>query len=135
MVYWFSMRNIQEVFERIQENKKQQRDIRALYKETLAALPEYRDTIEKLDALKAQKRQIEFRVQEELASYFQKLDLLKVNLTGDNAMLSDIAVSQFMKGEAIKLTDSYNNTYEPVFTVKFKKTDSKGFEELPKKQT
>jgi hypothetical protein len=119
------MRNIQEVFERIQENKKQQRDIKAMYRENLDMLPEYREVAEKLEELKNKKRQIEYRVQEELAGYFEKHDLLKVNIAGDTTMLNDIAVTQFMKGERITLTDSYQNIYEPILSVKFKKTDAK----------
>ncbi len=118
------MRNIQEIFERIQDNKKQQRDIKSMYRESLAALPEYRDVTEKIEDLKNKKRQIEFRVQEELAGYFEKLDLLKVNMNGDNAMLNDIAVTQFMQGERITLVDSYKNTYEPIISIKFKKSDT-----------
>ena len=49
------------------------------------------------------------------------LDDFKIDLESDATMLSDIALSKFIKGETVKVVDEYNNTYQPIFTVKFKK--------------
>jgi hypothetical protein len=46
-----------------------------------------------------------------------------LNIAGDNQLLSDLALNQLAKGEAIKIVDENKVEYEPVFTVRFKKTN------------
>ena len=36
-------------------------------------------------------------------------------------MMSDIALNKIMKGETVEITDQYDNKYEPLFSVKFRK--------------
>jgi len=36
-------------------------------------------------------------------------------------MINDIAMTMVMKGETVSVNDKYENEYEPLFTVKFKK--------------
>ena len=115
------MIDIQEIFNRIQETKKKQKDIRSAYKEALAASEEYKEIKEKIDTLRARKKQIEASVKENFAGELTKLDDLKIDLESDAVMLSDMALSKLMKGETVQVTDQYNNNYEPLFTVRFKK--------------
>ncbi len=116
------MQNLQEVFLRIQQTKKKQKDIRSAYKDALLNSAEYQDIAEKLKVLRDRKKQIEGTVKSEFSSEFTKLDDLKVDLESDNVLLSDIAMSQLMKGETVEAEDEFQNKYEPLFTVKFKKT-------------
>ena len=116
------MQNLQEVFVRIRETKKKQKDIRSSYKEALAASQEYKEIKEKMDTLRARKKQLETTIKSDFSGEFTKLDDMKVDLESDNALLSDIAMSKLMKGETVEVEDEYNNKYEPLFSVKFKKT-------------
>ncbi len=115
------MIDIQEIFNRIQETKKKQKDIRSAYKEALAASEEYKEIKDKVETLKARKKQIETSIKENFSSELTKLDDLKIDLESDAVMLSDMALSKLMKGETVQVTDQYNNNYEPLFTVRFKK--------------
>ncbi len=115
------MIDIQEIFNRIQETKKKQKDIRSAYKEALASSEEYKEIKEKIDTLRARKKQIEASIKENFAGELTKLDDLKIDLESDAVMLSDMALSKLMKGETVQVTDQYNNNYEPLFTVRFKK--------------
>ncbi len=115
------MIDIQEIFNRIQETKKKQKDIRSSYKEALSASEEYKEIKDKLETLKARKKQIETAIKENFSSELTKLDDLKIDLESDAVMLSDMALSKLMKGETVQVTDQYNNNYEPLFTVRFKK--------------
>ena len=36
-------------------------------------------------------------------------------------MMTDLAMSMMMKGETVAVKDQYDNAYEPVFKVSFKK--------------
>ncbi len=115
------MNELTTVFARIKETKAKQREIRAQYKDLLAQDNEYQALLEKLDALKARKKEIETVVKAELQSEFQKLDAYKMHIQNDNELMSDLAINQLMSGETVELVDENDQKYEPIFTVRFKK--------------
>jgi len=116
------MQNLQEVFTRIQQTRKKQKDIRSSYKEALMNSAEYQEILEKMKTMRERKKQIEGTIRGEFSSEFTKLDDMKVDLESDNVLMSDIAMSKLMKGETVEVEDEYQNKYEPIFLVKFKKT-------------
>jgi predicted nuclease with TOPRIM domain len=116
------MQDIQEIFNRIQQAKKKQKDIMAAFKDALASSTEYQDTNENLKNLRTKKKQVEITIREQFSSEFTKLDDLKIDIESDTELLSDIALTKVMKGEGVEITDEYGNKFEPVFRVKFKKT-------------
>lgn len=116
------MQDIQELFNRIQTTKKQAKDIRAAYKDALAASGEYVEINEKIKTLRERKKQIETSVKSDFSGEFTKLEDFKVDLESDNTMLADAALTKMMKGETVQVVDEYNNTYAPEFSVKFKKS-------------
>lgn len=115
------MADIQEIFNRIAETKKKQKDIRSAYKDALVTSLEYQEISEKLKTLREKKKQIETATKQQFASEFTKLDDYAIDLASDQELLTDAAVTKLMKGETVEVTDEYNNTYQPVFSVKFKK--------------
>ena len=115
------MQDIQEIFNHIQEVKKTAKDIRGAYKDALATSQDYVDICEKIKTLRERKKQIEASTKQDFTGEFTKLDDYKIDLESDFTMLSDAAMSKLMKGETVEVKDEYDNTYEPVFTVKFKK--------------
>lgn len=115
------MNDLQDVFNRIRETRVKAKEIRGMYKDSLTAHPEYAQIVEKIDALKLQKKQIETQVKEDQLADFQKLDAYKMHVKNDLEMLSDLALNQLVSGETVEVVDEANNKYEPLFTVKFKK--------------
>ncbi len=115
------MQNIQEVFDRIKQAKKEMREIKKSYKEALAVSGEYGRTGEELKMLKEKKKRLEAEVQKEMQKEFDKLDELKAAIEDDQTLMSDLALQHLVKGEKVGVTDEYQNQYEPVFQVKFKK--------------
>ncbi|MBP6859593.1 MAG: hypothetical protein KBC69_03175 [Candidatus Magasanikbacteria bacterium] len=116
------MQDIQEIFNRMQAIRKQQKDIRSAYKEALDGSEEYKEINDKIKTLRERKKQIENTTKESYAGELTKLDDLKIDLESDSVMLSDLALNKLVKGETVQVVDEYNNNYEPLFTVKFKKT-------------
>jgi predicted nuclease with TOPRIM domain len=116
------MQSIQEIFNRIQETKKKQKDIKTTYKDALAGVAEYQEITDKLKQLREKKKQIEAQVQQDFSSEFTKLDDYKIDIESDMTLLSDAVLTKVMKGETIEIEDEYNNKYEPIFKVNFKKT-------------
>lgn len=115
------MQNIQEIFVRIQENKKKLKDLKSMYKDALAGAQEYQEILDKMKTLRERKKQIENTIKQDFASELTKMDDLKIDLLSDQEMISDAAITQMMKGETVAVTDEYQNEYEPSFSVKFKK--------------
>lgn len=51
------------------------------------------------------------------------MDELKQNIADEEMMLSDLAFNSVIKGERLELYDENEAQYEPLVTVKFKKTN------------
>jgi len=115
------MPQLQDVFSRIQKSRKDGREIRAAYREALSNSQVYQETVEKLEALKMKKKQLEQGIKDEFRNELTKLDLLKLDIKTDMEVLSDLAFNQLLKGERLEVTDEYENKYEPIFSVRFKK--------------
>ncbi len=117
------MQNIQEVFLRIQENKKKLKDLKSSYKEALESAVGYKDVVDQLKTLREKKKQIETMVKQDFSNEFTQMEDLQIDIQSDQEVLSDIALSQVMQGQTVSVKDEYENDYEPIFAVKFKKTN------------
>lgn len=115
------MTDLQTVFARIKETKRKQRELKASYKDALSQSREYQELLEKLDALKIRKKQIETELKKEMESDFQKIDAYRLHIQNDNELMSDLALNQLVSGETVEIVDENEQKYEPVFTVRFKK--------------
>ncbi len=115
------MADIQKVFNRIQESKNESKKIKAMYRDALSTSKEYQDVVEELKELKEKKKVIEEGIKLDFKSEFSRLDQIKTDLESDNLLLSDIAINHIMEGKMIEIMDQYQNKYEPLFSVRFKK--------------
>lgn len=115
------MSKLHEVFHRLQEQKKSQRELKKIYREALVTNSQYQEVLQELDVLKIKKKQIEAGVKADFKEEFDKLEGLKLNIAGDKQMLSDIALAQFSSGEDLKIVDENKVEYEPIFNVRFQK--------------
>ena len=117
------MQNIQEVFNHIREMKKEQKDLRDMYKDALVQADEYEEIVEKIATLREKKKEIELRIQSQLGRAYEKLEDLKREVEMEKEMMNDIALSTLMKGETVLVKDEYDNEYEPNWKVGFKKAN------------
>ncbi len=115
------MANIQEIFDRMQATKKEQRELKKVYRDSLANSASYQRVVEDLKALKEKKKDLEQAIKDDMRSEFDKLERLKVDLESDKELINDLALNQMLKGQAIDIKDQHENQYEPIFSVKFKK--------------
>ena len=118
------MPQLQDIFNRIKETKKKQKTIRDAYRDELDGNSEHQELKEKIERLKDRKKEIEVNIQRNMQSSFQKIDKYKADIKMDTEMLADISISQFINGQKVEVTDEYDNTYEPLFSVKFQKTNN-----------
>jgi predicted nuclease with TOPRIM domain len=115
------MTNIQEVFDRIQKTKKEQKELKTMYRDALNNSGAYQRSLEELKKLKEEKRKYEEGIKKEYSSEFDKLEILKNELMNDSQLLSDMVMTQVAKGQKVEIKDEYETQYEPIFSVRFKK--------------
>ncbi len=115
------MQDLQSIFHRVQENKKKLKDLRDSYKEALKGDQSYVEAEEALKTAREKKKTIELAIKQMFASEFVKMDDIKIDIASDQEMINDISMTMIMKGETVSVNDKYDNEYEPLFTVKFKK--------------
>lgn len=119
---YFFMPNIQEIFNNIQKAKKEQKEIKNMYRDALANSSGYQSTLEELKALREKKKKIEEGLRDDFRAEFDKLEVLKADIDNDTMLLSDAALSEYVKGRPVEIVDEYENKYEPIFKVQFKKS-------------
>lgn len=117
------MQNIQDVFNHIREMKKEQKDLRDMYKDALVQADNYEEIVEQIATLREKKKEIEMRIQSQLGRAYEKLEDLKREVETEKEMMNDIALSTLMKGETVIVKDEYDNEYEPNWKVGFKKAN------------
>lgn len=112
---------MQEIFNRIQETKKQQKQIKSMYRDALVNSAQYKEAESKYKALRIEKKKIEEAIKSDFRGELEKLDAMKTDLESDKILLSDLALNELAKGKMIEIVDESANKYEPVFSVKFRK--------------
>ena len=115
------MAKLQEVFDRIKETEKKQRELNSTFRDALASSHSYKEAVEKLKIAREKKKSIEEEVRSEFSSEFSRLEGLKLDMKTDKELLSDIALTSLMKGQTVEVHDEHDNEYEPIFSVKFNK--------------
>lgn len=117
------MHTLQDVFVSIQDAKKKQRELRAMYREAQTQSPEYQDIVAEIKTLQEKKKKIEQTLKNQFSSELEQIDRIKGELKEEQEKLIALAISHLAKGEVMRVIDSYNNVYDPVIKVSFKKSD------------
>ncbi len=117
------MKDVQEVFNELQIAKKEMREIRKEYKDILAQDADYQKLLEKLNTMRETKKQHELSAQRDMGMRWEKLEELKSEVKSLQEMISDISLSTLMDGETVEVRDEYDNLYEPMYNVSFKKVN------------
>ncbi len=115
------MRDIQDVFNELEAIKQEQKSIRKDYRDMLANDGEYQALKDAYDTARIAKKEAELAIQASMGGAYERLEELTKERAALEEMLSDIAMTQLIKGESIELSDAHHNTYEPTYKVTFKK--------------
>ncbi len=115
------MKDIQEIFNELQELRQENKEIRKDYRNLLLQNPEYEAITEKLDALRAEKKEIELSAQGELGATWDKLEDNKIKIKDLEQILTDVAMTNLMDGKTVEVRDQWDTLYEPVYKINFKK--------------
>ena len=93
------MVDVQEVYNRIQETKKKQKDIREALRDAMSTSAEYQEILEKIKALRVKKQQTEAAIRADFSGEMEKMEEYALDLKSDSMLLSDAAMTKLMKGE------------------------------------
>jgi len=115
------MAEVQDIFNRIREKQNEQKTLKDIHRSVLANSQEYQLVLDELKELKDKKKQIQSVLESDLKEEFDKIDEIKSYIASDREMLSNMALSQIIKGEKVEIVDEKNNKYTPVLSVKFEK--------------
>lgn len=119
---YFPMPDLKDVLQRIRLTKQEKRKIASVFRDVLAQSKPYQELLDEMKELKVKKVRLETALREDLVKEMEKAEKLSQDLKTDTQLLSDMALTKFMKGESIEITDENDTKYEPVFKVTFKKT-------------
>ncbi|MDP2631269.1 MAG: hypothetical protein Q8P30_00695 [Candidatus Uhrbacteria bacterium] len=114
------MSQLEEVYTRLDENKKKRRDINKMYKDELSHSVRHKDLLEEIKVLRDEKKSIENEIKEG-SPEFRELEDIKIDIQTDQELLSDIALNMYTNKEIVEIIDEYDNKWYPVFKVAFKK--------------
>lgn len=115
------MSKVQDIFNRIQETKKELREIKTMYRDAMTNSKELQRITDEIKITREQKKKIEEKIKDDFKNELNKMEELRTDIENDSMLLSDAALTQLMKGEMVEVTDVNNTKYEPLFSVKFKK--------------
>lgn len=115
------MSQVQEIFEKLTQAKKELRGYKATYKNALDSSENYKKICDDLCILREKRRMIELHIQKSLGSQFQKIEDLTSEVKNQQEMLNDVAIVTLMKEETVEAQDEFGNKYAPKWSVKFKK--------------
>lgn len=113
------MQNLQEVFARLGEQKKERKRVKAIIDEALKQSKEWTDLTDEVKGVKQRRKLVEDAILSGYQAEVETLDRLKASIDADQQMLSDIALSMMMNGETVKLeTDA--GEWEPKIKITFR---------------
>jgi hypothetical protein len=114
------MAKLEEVYKRLEKNKKAKRDIGKMLKDELTHSSRYQEIVEEMKTLREEKKGIEQDVRAG-SSDFDKIDGLKLDIQTDSEILADVTLNMYTKDENVEIIDEYDQAWYPVFKVNFKK--------------
>lgn len=115
---------LQMLFSQTEEKQQTQRILKATIKDAIDSSPAYKQAKEAYDKAKEAVKQVEIAIKQGFVADLDKIDEIKADLEMDKENLTAIALEKFKQGE--EMTVEKNGViYEPIFSVKFKKSEKK----------
>lgn len=117
------MPDLKDVHFRIQDKRRQRREITKGFKDELTHNSEYQEIIEEMSVLKERKKSIENDVKANASADATKLDTLGLEIKADAELLADIAINNFMENKSATFVDELDQRWVPTFAVRFTKDE------------
>jgi sulfur transfer complex TusBCD TusB component (DsrH family) len=115
------MQSITDIYNRLKTKKSERKDIKSMYQDALRSNAKYQELVEKIDALKIEKKALENDIMARELDR-AKLEELNIDIKTDTELLTDTALTLYVSGESVEIVDDMNVRFVPVFKVQFKKS-------------
>ena len=123
------MQDLRAVYDRLQQKKKEKKELMKMFKDELAHNGEYQKLLEDMKVMKEKKKSIETQAKANALADARQLDELTDEIKGSTELLSDVVMSKYVNGETVEIVDQYDNRLVPVFSVRFKKEEGENMVE------
>jgi len=115
-------RQLQLIYDEVLEKKQSEKELKEMYKDALRNADKYSELGQKIEELRNKRKAIELKIQSQLGRSWETLLDIKSELDGKKVMLTDVALRDLMDGKTVEVVDDFGNVYEPVWSVKLKKS-------------
>ncbi|OGL71477.1 hypothetical protein A3D69_00470 [Candidatus Uhrbacteria bacterium RIFCSPHIGHO2_02_FULL_54_11] len=114
------MQTLNEVYKRLDKAKKKRKELNKMLKDELSANVRYQEIQEEAKALREEKKGIEMEIRSG-SGELSELDELKIEISTDQELISDIALNMYVNKETVEIVDENDEKWYPQFKVTFKK--------------
>jgi len=122
------MQDLKEVFDRIQQKKKERKELVKMFQDELKHNDDYQKVLEDIKTLREKKKSIENQAKADALADAQQLEDLTEEIKGTSELIADIAMTMLMNRETVEIVDEANDIrYAPVFSVRFKKEEGESY--------
>jgi regulator of replication initiation timing len=115
------MKDAQAIFNSLAEAKKQLKEINREIKAHYEADPTYVELLTKRKVINQEMKPVRMKLNESIEKILEKKDDLKIDISGYQDELTDIALISQAKGQPVEIKDNFNQLYLPIFKAKFEK--------------
>ncbi|MBI2550926.1 hypothetical protein HYV73_01100 [Candidatus Uhrbacteria bacterium] len=115
------MQSLQEVYTQLEACRKEKKELMKMIKDELSQHDKHRELSETMKTMKMEKKAIEDTVLVKSQGSGERMKEIAAEMAAYQELMSDIALNMYVKNETVELMDAYEQKYEPVFVVKFKK--------------
>ncbi len=112
---------LQLIYDEVVELKLKQKKAICDFKDALVASEKYQTLLRDIQELRNKKVAIETQEAQVVGLDLEKLDKLKKEAKEKMQMITDQAMTDLMEGKTVLVKDQYDNEYEPVWSVRFKR--------------
>jgi hypothetical protein len=111
------------LFEKNKELKHNAKEIKKIITDALAANSHYIQLKEDYKIMRDDLAMIRDSVYDDFVSEINNLEKLKNEADDNNLMITDVAINNLLEGKTVEVVDKDGFVYEPIWSVKFKKTN------------
>lgn len=115
------MQDLGELHRKLQEKKRERRDLAKAFKDELEHDPEYTRIVGEMKTLRERKRSIENTARAKALADAERLDALRSEIDGGAELLADVALNRYAANEQVEIVDEDGTRWVPQFKVTFKK--------------
>ena len=108
---------INDVYTRLEQNKKMLREIKKSIKDELLQDTRYQEIHEEMKALREEKKMIEHDTTSQHED--AQIQDLKMDIATDKELLADITLNKIISDGRVDIIDEHDQRYVPQFSVKF----------------